>query len=229
MALVGGQADDLAGQIRRRSGRWQLEIGIDPPPQNRRDVAGFAALGCPDCARGRCGRRMRWKNMGGGWGWPFKSPMICSTWAATKPPLGKRVGKDAERGKLTFPGLVGGRQRAAPRRTIDRRSLPPLAPLGRRPKVSLPWLAMFSKGTVDGPTAFENRITARPAELSLPSWNSWPREMRDVALQPGLEPHGPLRLEPGRGRALPGAAQDVRFQPRSADLGHRPSDLSAQD
>ena len=49
-ALVGGQADDLAGEF----SAGDLDApGIDPPPQDRRHDAGFAAIG------GRDGRRRR--------------------------------------------------------------------------------------------------------------------------------------------------------------------------
>ena len=53
-------------------------------------------------------------------------------------------------------------------------------------------------------------------------------EIRDVLVQPAQHPVGPLRLEPGCRRTVPGPAQRLRLPPRSADLGHRASDLSAQ-
>ena len=85
--------------------------GIDPPPQDRGHDPGLARLGAHD-GRRRRGQRTALDEYGRGWAWPFRSPTICWTSAATRPASGKRVGKDASRGKLTFPGLAGrGRKR----------------------------------------------------------------------------------------------------------------------
>ena len=51
-----------------------------------------------------------------------------------------------------------------------------------------------------------------------------PRRTRPRAHHPA----GPLRQQSRRRRALPGPAPDLRLPPGPADLGHRPSDLSAQ-
>ena len=39
--------------------------------------------------------------------WRFKSPMTYWMWPAIRSAVGKRVAKDADRGKLTFPRLLG--------------------------------------------------------------------------------------------------------------------------
>src|SRR5262249_16672441 len=44
----------------------------------------------------------------------------------------------------------------------------------------------------------------------------------------GRTPLGPLRQQPGRGRALPGLAPDLRLHPGSPDLGYRSPDLPPQ-
>ena len=53
-----------------------------------------------------------WTTMAARWGWPSRSSTTCSTCEATRR-LGKRVGKDSGRGKLTFPGLLGSRRAGA--------------------------------------------------------------------------------------------------------------------
>ncbi len=89
--LVGGQADDLAGQL---AGGGVGGARSDPPPQDRRDVPGFARAGRAGRRRRAPSSATRLESTAAGWAWPFRSPTTCSTCAATRPRMGKRVGKD---------------------------------------------------------------------------------------------------------------------------------------
>ena len=107
--MVGGQADDLAmeggvlerslaaleGVHLRKTGaliRASLRLGVR---------AAF-----PDAAPpATCSSA--WTATAAAWGWPSRSPTTCSTPPAMRPPPGKKVGKDAARNKLTYPGLLG--------------------------------------------------------------------------------------------------------------------------
>ena len=59
-------------------------------------------------------------------GWRSRSSTTCSTCEGRRDRAGKRVGKDAARGKLTYPGPAGGRREPAPGRELCAR------PRGRR-------------------------------------------------------------------------------------------------
>ncbi len=65
-------------------------------------------------------------------------------------------------------------------------------------------------------------------ELSAAELEQLAAEMREVLCNLVSSRTAHFRLEPGRRRAVPRPAHHVRFQPRPPDLGHRPSDLSAQ-
>ena len=78
--------------------------------------------------------------------------------------VGKRLGKDSNRGKLTFPGLLGvDESRQYAERLIDE-AVAALAPLARRPKDGWRhWRDSSWKGINDGRPAFHDSIAARLA------------------------------------------------------------------
>ena len=51
-----------------------------------------------------------WTPMAAASAWPSRSPTTCSTWKGRRGQTGKRVQKDAARGKLTYPGFLGARR-----------------------------------------------------------------------------------------------------------------------
>src|SRR5262245_9234705 len=74
----------------------------------------------------------------------------------------------------------------------------------------------------------QNRVGARPARYVAGGAVATQRRNPRCAVQLAPGAHGALRLQPGRGRVGIGAAQRLRFPAGPSDLGHRPSDLSAQ-
>ena len=61
--------------------------------------------------------------MAGGWAWPSRSSTTCWTCRGDDRRWASGVGKDAERGKLTFPGLLGIEGSRAGARTAGRRGV----------------------------------------------------------------------------------------------------------
>jgi geranylgeranyl diphosphate synthase type II len=122
--LVGGQADDVAGQggsqdvlesiHSRKTGAMicvSLRLGAMAVGARQRQLA----------ALDEYGRRL-------GLAFQVTDDLldVCSDEAT----LGKRVGKDAEKGKLTFPGLLGVDQSAAYAKQLIMEACESLAPLG---------------------------------------------------------------------------------------------------
>ena len=76
---------------------------------------------------------------------------------------GKRVGKDAERGKLTFPGLLGLDQSAQHAEQLIAGGVRgPDAAWAREPTGFGRWPDMSWKGIADGQTAFDDQLAAGP-------------------------------------------------------------------
>ena len=143
---------------------------------------------------------------------------------------GKRVGKDAERGKLTFPGLLGLDQSTQHAEQLIAEACEALAPFGAASRRACrPWPATSWKGIADGQTAFDDQLARRSQEALAQGARAVGRRDARGPLPPGRHADGPFRLEPGRGRVDAGPAHHVRFQPRPPDLGHRPSGLRPQD
>ncbi len=127
-ALVGGQADDLAGEFsgggtealeaihRRKTGAMlvvSLELGACIAGANARQTAALSHYG-------RC------------LGLAFQITDDLLDAQGTADAVGKRTGKDRERGKLTFPGILGieeSRRRAA---ALVAESCAALAPMEAR-------------------------------------------------------------------------------------------------
>jgi geranylgeranyl diphosphate synthase type II len=112
-ALVGGQADDLAAErgwiddINTRSQdeqvAWMERI------HRRKTGCLFLAsldLGCL-AAGGDAAARRAFADYGRAFGLAFQIADDLLDAEGTEKAMGKRVGKDAERGKLTFPTVIG--------------------------------------------------------------------------------------------------------------------------
>ena len=147
--MVGGQVDDLAWERAgvtadaARCAHGEPDAGDAGTLHARKTGAliraclrlGALAAHAPRPAAGRdC-----WNGStatAGVWAWPSRSPTTCSTWKATPTSAGKRVGKDAARGKLTYPGLLGVGESRRRAERLCREAREQLGPLGagrRRP------------------------------------------------------------------------------------------------
>lgn len=143
--LVGGQADDLAGQV------GQQAAGVHGGPLaalesiHRRKTGalflvslrmGALTAGADDAALERLdayGRRL---------GLAFQIADDLLDVDGNEQALGKRVGKDADRGKLTFPGLLGVDESRRRAERLIAEACDALAPLGP-PAENLTQLARF--------------------------------------------------------------------------------------
>jgi len=102
-ALVGGQADDLAAEHQQGSVEQLAAIHA------RKTAAMFAVsaqLG-GICAGVEIARLDALENYGYNLGMAFQVMDDVLDVLGTQDAMGKRVGKDADRGKLTYPGLLG--------------------------------------------------------------------------------------------------------------------------
>lgn len=102
-ALVGGQADDLAAEHQQGSVEQLAAIHA------RKTAAMFAVsarLG-GICAGAQVDRLDALENYGYNLGMAFQVMDDVLDVLGTQDAMGKRVGKDADRGKLTYPGLLG--------------------------------------------------------------------------------------------------------------------------
>ena len=170
-----------------------------------------------------------WSVSAGKSAWRFKLPTICSMSKAPKRRMGKRVGKDSQHGKLTFPSMLGveeSRRRAA---TLINEASASTFAAWRKTRRTGSFGAIY-RGKESMMEKLLSKITsprdlAKLSEAQLEAVG--PGNARS-AVPFGFQPHGPFRFQSGRRRIVPGPAHRVRFQPRSADLGHRPSNLSTQ-
>ncbi len=150
--------------------------------------------------------------------------------------LGKRVGKDSELGKWTYPrflGVEGSRRKA---RAAGRGGhLGAGASRGSGGPAQAPWRGIYWKGTVDeqhraATAAILPRIGS-PADLKKLSDKELEQlagEMRDELIDVVGRRAAHFASQPRRRRALPGPAPDLRLHRGPPDLGHRPPDLPAQ-
>ena len=253
--MVGGQVVDLAaeGKVAGDGAAATVDdLEIDPPPQDRGAVPIAACGSALSAAQGerpsgpdrrtlrRAGRLRPVRSA-----WRSRSPTTCSTSRARSDQAGKRVGKDAARGKLTYPGLLGveeSRRRAErPGATRPRRASMPLGPAAGL----LAELARYRDGkrslsrTDRWIDSEESAMTAHSARGST------------SPDRPARADRRPARAAgPGDPRRAGRACSSVRpahfasnlgvvelclalhltfdFRQRPADLGHRPPDLSAQ-
>ncbi len=189
--------------LRRRTGN----AGIHPSPQDRRHVSGLAASSARWWPAPTNSAARPWTEYGRRLGLAFQITDDLLDVRGDAAAMGKRAGKDSDRGKLTFPGTAGHRRKRAPGRAARRRSLrgPGTAgTAGRR---------LGSAGPVrPGKESLMDKLLSKidsPRDLqglSHAAARAAGRRNARGAVQPGLQPHGPLRLEPGRRRAVPGAA-----------------------
>jgi geranylgeranyl diphosphate synthase type II len=112
-ALVGGQADDLAAER-----GWIDDVATQPADaqvawmeriHRRKTGCLFLAsldLGCL-AAGGDAANRQAFADYGRAFGLAFQIADDLLDAEGTEAAMGKRVGKDAERGKLTFPTVIG--------------------------------------------------------------------------------------------------------------------------
>jgi geranylgeranyl diphosphate synthase type II len=135
-ALVGGQADDLAAER-----GWIADMSQAPPAEqvawleriHRRKTGALfsAALELGGLAAGATGaQRAALAGYGRAFGLTFQIADDILDAAGDEVAMGKRVGKDADRGKLTFPTVVGlepSRQRAL---ALAAEAAAAVAPLG---------------------------------------------------------------------------------------------------
>jgi geranylgeranyl diphosphate synthase type II len=135
-ALVGGQSDDLAAER-----GWVAGLQLAGPDAqvawmeriHRRKTGGLflAALQLGGLAAGADeGRLAMLASFGAGFGLAFQIADDLLDAEGDEAAVGKRVGKDAERGKLTFPTVLGAaesRQRAV---ALAREAAAAVAPLG---------------------------------------------------------------------------------------------------
>ena len=146
-ALVGGQADDLDGRI------LHGDLATLEAIHRRKTGAMFLV----SLATGRlCRRRRRrlskrpWNSYGRKLGLAFQIADDLLDVAGDEAAMGKRVGKDSERGKLTFPGLLGVEESRRRAQRLDRRGLRGAGALGRKTRRAWkPWPAMFWKGITE--------------------------------------------------------------------------------
>jgi geranylgeranyl diphosphate synthase type II len=143
--LVGGQADDLAAE------REAVERVAPPPPS---DAAGqlarleaihrrktgalfLASLELGGLAAGADGRTLdRLAAYGRAFGLAFQIADDLLDAEGSEEAAGKRVGKDAARGKLAFPGLVGPTESRRRAMTLVEEAVAAVAPLDRSSELS---------------------------------------------------------------------------------------------
>ena len=82
-------------------------LGIDPSSKDRGTFRGFAGLGCDSLRRKSERRQDSCVITLGRSGLAFQVVDDLLDSPRTRNVLGKRAGKDADRGKLTYPGLLG--------------------------------------------------------------------------------------------------------------------------
>ena len=131
--------------------------------------------------------------------------------------MGKRVGKDADRGKLTFPGLLGVEESHRRAEQLIDEACEALAPLGDRGRrLGSRWPDTSWKGIVDGRAPFDDPLARDLKRLSHEAARPVGRRDARGALPAGGHANRPFRLEPGRGRADPGAAHHLRLSAATA-------------
>ena len=135
-------------------------------------------------------------------------------------------------GQMDVPQVSGRRRQPPPRPAVGRRGRggARAARPARRP-APRPGAGSFGKGSLmNHPDSVLARIQS-PADLKALSDSRARAARRRDALRAdrrGRPALGPLRQQPRRRRALPGAAPELRLHPGPPDLGHRPPDLSPQ-
>ncbi len=105
-----GRATNIvcAGELRQINSRGNFELSEEDVPfdhrgQDRRAVRLLLPAGRPLCRRQRSLRGLRSIAMAATWASPFKSPTTCWTWSANEDSMGKSLGTDLEKQKLTLP------------------------------------------------------------------------------------------------------------------------------
>ncbi len=126
--LVGGQADDLAAENQQGSALWLAAIHA------RKTAAMFAvsALLGGICAGAETERLDALEDYGYNLGMAFQVMDDVLDVMGNEDAMGKRVGKDAGRGKLTYPGLLGVEQSIARAKAYVEKALAAAAPLAPR-------------------------------------------------------------------------------------------------
>lgn len=139
-ALVGGQADDLAA-----------ELGEVPATQHQVEAIHRRKTGALFAAAVKMGGILgggdlatldRLEQYSGPFGLAFQVVDDCLDHTATDQQMGKRTGKDAARGKLTYPGLLGLDQAWRYADELVQQATESLGPFGER-AWRLRWLAQY--------------------------------------------------------------------------------------
>ena len=145
--------------------------------------------------------------------------------------MGKRLGKDSARGKLTFPSILGLEESERRAEPVGERGGADAGDVSRAGRRALPLGPLcYSEKSMNAmhPLLSQIQSAEQLQDMSLAELNQLAEEIREVLCNLLEHAFGPFRLQSGRRRALSGSAQRVRFSPRSADLGHGASDLPAQ-
>jgi len=110
-ALVGGQAEDLAAEQSAEAANFTAEGSLARLEQIHRCKTGALFLAClrlGGLTAGATPEQMQaLERYGAAFGLAFQIADDLLDAVGTEEAVGKRVGKDADRGKLTFPSLIG--------------------------------------------------------------------------------------------------------------------------
>ena len=135
-ALVGGQMDDLAAErgwiADLRPESTDVQVAWMERINRRKTGALFhAALQLGGLAAGADDARLRMLTaFGGAFGQAFQIADDLLDAEGTEAAVGKRVGKDADRGKLTFPTVLGGAEARCRANDLAVAAVAAVAPLG---------------------------------------------------------------------------------------------------
>ena len=194
--MVGGQADDLAAEVRpaATSRRWNRSIAARPG----RCSASSLRLGGLVAGARRRSSRVRLHAYGRRLGLAFQIIDDLLDVHGDEAALGKRVGKDSRPRQADLSRACWASRKAAagPEQLIDEACAALVAAWGIGPSAWKRWPATCWKGIARWTRlALEDRLAARPAgALACRSSSSWPREMRDVLCnlrQPRAPPTSP--------------------------------------
>ena len=175
---------------------------------------------------------MPWTITGGPWALAFQIVDDLLDVQGDETKLGKRVGKDSGPGQMDVPaGFWASTAAAAGPGSLPTRPWRRSLRLALAATACASWRWLFWKGIVDDECGFAagtDRDAGRPQEALGEGARSARRRDAHRADRRGRPAVGSLRQQPRGRRALPGPAPDLRLLPGPPDLGHGPSDLSAQ-